>query len=69
MESPVDFQILRRKSEQIGNFRCGAGFFHTLGDVVAIVKKCAAGAESQVRQNLLLRELRLRAVERLDAHS
>ncbi len=62
MESSVDFQVLRRESQQIGICRRGSGLAHGFNDVVAVVEEFAAGAIGQLRQNVLLRELRRHAI-------
>ena len=62
MKPSVDFQVLRRKSQQIGKRRGGARLPHSFIHVVAVVEELAARSIGQLRQNVLLRDLRCHAI-------
>ena len=65
VEAPVELQILRRKTKDIGNLGRGASFAHGFIHVVAVVVKGAAGTVGQLCQNVLLCALRADAVSGL----
>src|SRR6266478_5197484 len=67
VKTAVEFQVLRRKSQEIGRHRGGDCFAQRNVNVVAIVIKSATGSGSEIIEDFFLRELRLNAIAGLEA--
>ena len=65
VQAPVEFQILRREPQKIGNGRRGARFAQTFVHVISVVKKSSSGSIGELRKDIFLRQLRGRPVQGL----